>query len=126
MCGACGAPPRDPDGHLVAGPRRRTAVARALDAACPALTVRAVPGGWTVATRTGRTAVCRTLAALLDAVAADVTAPIGGTGPVDVVREMLAAGAPGRQPPAKGGSTSSVDAPDTDALRSRTATSSSR
>jgi hypothetical protein len=64
MCGACGAPPPDPAGALVAGPLRRAAVARAVAAACPGLTVQAVPGGWTVATRTGRTTVCRTLDAL--------------------------------------------------------------
>lgn len=69
MCGACGGPPPDPAGALVAGPRRRAAVARAVGAACPGVTVRAVPGGWTVATRTGRTTVCGTVAALVAAVA---------------------------------------------------------
>ncbi|MHA6624274.1 hypothetical protein ACU61A_02575 [Pseudonocardia sichuanensis] len=49
----------------MAGPRRRAAVARAVASVCPGLTVRAVPGAWTVATRTGRTTVCRTLAALV-------------------------------------------------------------
>jgi hypothetical protein len=52
MCGACAGPPPDPAGALVVA------------AACPGLTVRAVAGGWTVATRTGRTTVCRTLDAL--------------------------------------------------------------
>jgi hypothetical protein len=69
MCGACGAPPPDPAGALVAGPRRRAAVARVVAAECPGVTVRAVPGGWTVATRTGRTTVCRTLDALVAAAA---------------------------------------------------------
>lgn len=67
MCGACGGPPPDPDGAKVAGPRRRAAVARVVGARCPTLRVRAIPGGWTVATRTGATTVCRTLAALLAA-----------------------------------------------------------
>jgi hypothetical protein len=69
MCGACGAPPPDPAGALVAGPRRRAAVARVVAAICPDVTVRAVPGGWTVATRTGRTTVCPTLDALVVAAA---------------------------------------------------------
>lgn len=72
MCGACGSP-RDPDGARVAGPRRRAAVARAVQAGRAGLVVRAVPGGWTVAARTGRTRVARTLDELLDAV--------GSTGP---------------------------------------------
>jgi hypothetical protein len=78
-------------------------LARAVDAACPALTVRAVPGGWTVATRTGRTTVCRTLGALVDAVAAEVAAPVGGGGPdqempeaVRAVRSMIAVRATSR------------------------------
>ena len=70
MCGACGGGPPDPAGALVAGPRRRTAVARAVAAANPKLIVRAVPGGWTVSTRTGRTTVCRTLHELVSAAAA--------------------------------------------------------
>ena len=68
MCGACGRP-HDPDGARVSGPRRRAAVARAVQAARAGLVVRAVPGGWTVATRTGRVRVARTLDELLDAVA---------------------------------------------------------
>ena len=67
----------------------------AVDAACPALTVRAVPGGWTVATRTGRTTVCRTLVALVDAVAADVAAPVGGDGALAVVQDLIARHCPG-------------------------------
>jgi len=67
MCGACGGPPPDPDGARVSGPRRRAAVARAVQAAGSGLVVRAVPGGWTVSTRTGRTRVARTLDELLDA-----------------------------------------------------------
>ena len=67
MCGACGGPPPDPDGARVAGPRRRAAVARAVQAAGSGLVVRAVPGGWTVSTRTGATRVARTLDELLDA-----------------------------------------------------------
>jgi hypothetical protein len=70
MCGGCGGAPLDPFGALVAGPSRRAAVARAVGRATPSLTVRAVPGAWTVAHPTGRTTVCRTLEALLDAVAA--------------------------------------------------------
>jgi hypothetical protein len=75
MCGACGGPPPDPAGALVAGPVRRAAVARAVGAACPAVRVRAIPGGWTVATRTGRTTVCRTLDALVGAVAPHAVRP---------------------------------------------------
>ncbi len=71
MCGACGGPPPDPDGARVAGPRRRAAVARAVQDARTGLVVRAVPGGWTVATRTGRTRVARTLDELLAAAAPD-------------------------------------------------------
>jgi len=67
MCGACGGGPPDPDGALVAGPRRRAEVARLVGGRYPALTVRAVPGGWTVATRTGRATVHRTLTDLLAA-----------------------------------------------------------
>jgi hypothetical protein len=70
MCGGCGGAPLDPDAALVAGPRRRAAVAAAAQELAPALRVRAVPGGWTVATRTGRTHVHRTLAGLVTAVAA--------------------------------------------------------
>jgi hypothetical protein len=76
MCGACGGPPPDPAGALVAGPLRRAAVARAVDAVCAGVTVRAVPGGWTVATRTGRTTVCRTLAALVTAAAPHAGEPV--------------------------------------------------
>lgn len=72
MCGAFGGPPPDPAGRPVAGPLRRSAIARAVDEVCPALTVRAVPGGWTAATGTGRTTVCRTLDALVTAVAPHV------------------------------------------------------
>jgi hypothetical protein len=68
MCGGCGGAPVDPFGARVAGPSRRAAVARAVGARAPALTVRAVPGAWTVGHATGRTTVCRTLEALLDAV----------------------------------------------------------
>lgn len=72
MCGACGRP-HDPDGARVAGPRRRAAVARAatrLDgAATPRVTVRPMPGGWTVARPTGRTVVVSTLADLVDVLA---------------------------------------------------------
>jgi hypothetical protein len=70
MCGGCGGAPLDPFGALVAGPSRRAAVARAVGRAAPTLSVRPVPGGWTVALPTGRTTVCRTLEALLDAVVA--------------------------------------------------------
>ncbi len=70
MCGGCGGAPLDPDAALVAGPRRRAAVAAAAQELAPALRVRVIPGGWTVATRTGRTHVHRTLAALAAAVAA--------------------------------------------------------
>ncbi|WP_132428643.1 hypothetical protein [Pseudonocardia endophytica] len=51
----------------MSGPRRRAAVARAVQDGRAGLVVRAVPGGWTVATRTGRTRVARTLDELLDA-----------------------------------------------------------
>jgi hypothetical protein len=91
MCGACGAPPPDPAGALVSGPRRRAAVARAVAAACPGITVRAVPGGWTVATRTGRTTVCRTLGALVAAAAPHVR----GAGQEAVLAAVSAAPDPG-------------------------------
>jgi len=70
MCGGCGGAPLDPDAASVSGPRRRAAVAAAAQELAPALRVRVVPGGWTVANRTGRTHVHRTLAALVAAVAA--------------------------------------------------------
>ncbi|MER5671402.1 hypothetical protein [Pseudonocardia alni] len=77
MCGACGRP-HDPDGALVAGPRRRAAVAAAATrlVRAPAadgpgrgggVRVRAVPGGWTVTAPTGRGTVARTLGQLVDA-----------------------------------------------------------
>jgi hypothetical protein len=90
MCGGCGGAPLDPFGSLVAGPSRRAAVARAVGRAAPALTVRPVPGGWTVGHPTGRTTVCRTLEALLDAVVTHADASRG------VVREaaLRAAGPP--------------------------------
>ncbi|MBW0105343.1 hypothetical protein [Pseudonocardia sp. KRD291] len=69
MCGACGGAPPDPFGARVAGPRRRAAVARVVDARLPNARVRAVPGGWTVSGRTGRVRVCRTLDELIGAAA---------------------------------------------------------
>lgn len=81
MCGACGGPPPDPHGALVAGPRRRAAVA--LLVGSPGLSVRAVPGGWTVARRTGATTVCRTLAALLAATTPERDRP-------EVLRRIIA------------------------------------
>lgn len=67
MCGACGGAPPDPFGARVAGPRRRAVVARAVEGSSTGLRVRAVPGGWTVSTRTGRVVVARTLDELLAA-----------------------------------------------------------
>lgn len=141
MCGACGGAPPDPAGSRVAGPHRRAAVARTVTAASHGVTVRAVPGGWTVATRSGRTTVCRTLDALVTAVlpyaaedspaglqALVATAAGSREESVDAARaavhalgEALAA-----QPPANGGSTSSVAPSDGRTPWSRTATSSSR
>lgn len=51
----------------MAGPRRRAAVARTVNAARGDAAVRVVPGGWTVSGRTGRVVVARTLDALLAA-----------------------------------------------------------
>jgi hypothetical protein len=94
MCGACGGPPPDPAGALVAGPRRRAAVARAVASVCPALTVRAVPGAWTVATRTGRTTVCRTFDALVAAAAPHLrTTPVAASGGPEVAAVLAALGA---------------------------------
>jgi hypothetical protein len=96
MCGACGGPPPDPAGALVAGPRRRAAVARAVASACPGLTVRAVPGAWTVSTRTGRTTVCRTLDALVVTAAPHMGAispAVGGSSEAALVLTALRAAA---------------------------------
>jgi hypothetical protein len=141
MCGACGGAPPDPAGPRVAGPHRRAAVARTFTAASHGLTVRAVPGGWTVATRSGRTTVCRTLdglvAAVLPHVAADSPAAVQAivasvAGPreesVDAARAAVHAlgQALAAQPPANGGRTSGVAPLDGRTPWSPTATSSSR
>jgi len=86
MCGGCGGAPLDPAAALVAGPRRRAAVAVAAQELAPALRVRAVPGGWTVATRTGRTHVHRTLAALAAAVAGSEAAAAAHEHLLDIAR----------------------------------------
>lgn len=67
MCGACGAGPDEPMAALVAGPRRRAAIAAAATRLSPRLRVRVAARAWTVAERTGRVTVCRTFAELLDA-----------------------------------------------------------
>ena len=51
---------------LVAGPRRRAAIAAAATRLGPRLSVRVAARAWTVAERTGRVTVCRTFAELLD------------------------------------------------------------
>ncbi len=146
MCGACGGAPPDPAGPLVAGPHRRAAVARTATAASRGVTVRAVPGGWTVATRSGRTTVCRTLDALVTAVVphatvdtpdtlADLVTAVAGTRTawIEAARTIAHAlasalwgSSPDAQPPANGGSTSSVAPAAGRTPWSRTATSSSR
>ncbi|MEN3299555.1 hypothetical protein [Pseudonocardia sp.] len=141
MCGACGGAPPDPAGPRVAGPHRRAAVARIFTAASHGLAVRTVPGGWTAATRSGRTTVCRTLdglvAAVLPHVATDSTAALQAlvasvAGPreesldaaraaVHALEQALAA-----QPRANGGRTGSAAPFDGRTSGSRTATPSSR
>jgi len=51
---------------LVAGPRRRAAIAAAATRLSPRLRVRVAERAWTVAERTGRVTVCRTFDDLLD------------------------------------------------------------
>ncbi|RZT88612.1 hypothetical protein EV383_5556 [Pseudonocardia sediminis] len=86
MCGGCGGPPPDPDGARVAGPRRRAAVARAVNAARGDSAVRAIPGGWTVSGRTGRVTVARTLDELLTA----ATPPTAATLPAAAILRSAA------------------------------------
>lgn len=67
-------PPRrpddpDPDALRVVGPRRRAAVARAVNEVVAGVDVHGYAYGWTVSTITGYYALCHTLGALLDAVA---------------------------------------------------------
>ncbi|KAA0081637.1 hypothetical protein CIW52_17920 [Mycolicibacterium sp. P9-64] len=69
MCGACGAGPDEPLAALVAGPRRRAAIAAAATRLGPRLRVRVAARAWTVAERTGRVTVCRTFDELLDVLA---------------------------------------------------------
>src|SRR5438067_1733939 len=66
MCGACGAGPDEPMATLVAGPRRRAAIAMAATQISPRLRIRPAARAWTVAERTGRVTVCRTFEELLD------------------------------------------------------------
>jgi hypothetical protein len=66
MCGACGAGPNEP---MVAGPRRRAAIAAAATRLSPRLRIRVAARAWTVAERTGRVTVCRTFGELLDVLA---------------------------------------------------------
>ena len=51
---------------LVAGPRRRAAIASAATRLSPRLRIRVAERAWTVAERTGRVTVCRTFDDLLD------------------------------------------------------------
>jgi hypothetical protein len=69
MCGACGAGPDEPMAALVAGPRRRAAIAEAATRLSPRLRVRVAARAWTVAERTGRVTVCRTFEELIDVLA---------------------------------------------------------
>jgi hypothetical protein len=50
----------------VAGPRRRAAVAHAAEGLMSDVRVRVVDRAWTVAERTGKVTVCRTVDQLLD------------------------------------------------------------
>lgn len=59
----------DPDALRVVGPRRRAAVARAVNDVVRGVDVQGFAHGWTVSTITGYYALCHTLDALLDAVA---------------------------------------------------------
>jgi hypothetical protein len=54
---------------LVAGPRRRAAIASAATRLNPRLRIRVAARAWTVAERTGRVTVCRTFGELLDVLA---------------------------------------------------------
>lgn len=64
------APPADPDALRVIGPRRRDAVARAVNEVVRGVRVSAYRDGWTVSMISGYYVLCPTLDALLDAVAA--------------------------------------------------------
>lgn len=66
MCGGCAGGPHDEMAGLVAGPRRRAAVAAAAANQAGGLRVRVVDRAWTVSERTGRVTVCRTVDQLLD------------------------------------------------------------
>lgn len=66
MCGACGAGPDEPMAALVAGPRRRAAIASAATRLSPRLRIRVAARAWTVAEHNGRVTVCRTFEELLD------------------------------------------------------------
>ncbi|MBN9737204.1 MULTISPECIES: hypothetical protein [unclassified Pseudonocardia] len=63
-------PVPDPDEIRLVGPRRRTAVARAVNDVVRGVHVRAFDHGWTVSTVSGYITLCHTLAELLDVVAA--------------------------------------------------------
>jgi hypothetical protein len=69
MCGACGAGPDEPMAALVAGPRRRAAIASSATRLSPRLRIRVAARAWTVAEQTGRVTVCRTFDELLDVLA---------------------------------------------------------
>lgn len=62
-------PAPDPDGLRVLGPRRRAAVARAVNAVVRGVEVTAFGHGWTVSTVSGHITLCHTLDDLLDVVA---------------------------------------------------------
>lgn len=70
MCGGCAGAPPDWAAELVAGPRRRSAVARRMSAMMSRDRVAAIPSGWTVSAPTGSTVVCRTYDELVAVVSA--------------------------------------------------------
>lgn len=70
MCGGCAGAPPDWAAELVAGPRRRAAVARRMSTMLSRDRVAAIPSGWTVSAPTGSTVVCRTYDELVAVVSA--------------------------------------------------------
>jgi hypothetical protein len=68
MCGGCGTGSFDELGSVVAGPRRRAAVAAAATTLVRGLRVRVADRAWTVSERTGKVTVCRTVEDLVDVI----------------------------------------------------------
>jgi hypothetical protein len=68
MCGGCAGAPPDWAADLVAGPRRRSAVANRLAALMKRDQIRAITSGWMVSGPTGVSVVCRTYDDLVNVV----------------------------------------------------------